>query len=203
MISRNVALILIFLSLIAFMFVTKDYIEHLNTRNAKEIKVILAFGDSLTKGFGVESEFSYPSQLQKKSGIRVINAGVNGEPSGAGLLRLEELLKEKPDVVILCHGANDILRNLSAVKLKENLLSMIKLIKQSGAEVLLVGVPGFRLDLKTHPLYKEVAKESGVMYEDKILTKIERDRTLKSDQVHPNEKGYEMMADTFRKMLRL
>ena len=169
----------------------------------KKDGVILAFGDSLTYGFGAHEGFSYPAILEKKSGYRVINAGVPGEESGEGLMRLPHLLKQRPALVILCHGGNDILRKRSKEQLKSNLTQMVSLIKQSGANVLLVGVPDFHmLGFRTLGLYKEVAHESGVIYEGEVLSRIEQDRTLKSDYVHPNEKGYEMMADAFLEILR-
>lgn len=168
----------------------------------KKDAVVLAFGDSITYGYGVKKEFSYPSVLAKKTGLHVINAGVSGEVSSEALLRLPGLLKTKPDIVILCHGGNDILGKLSRENLKNNLLSMIKMIKQSGAKVLLVGVPDFGLfGLKTAAVYEEVANETDVIFEKEVLSVIESDRRFKSDHIHPNEKGYEMMADAFKKRL--
>ncbi|MDD2789138.1 MAG: GDSL-type esterase/lipase family protein [Sulfurimonas sp.] len=170
----------------------------------KENSLILAFGDSLTRGFGTESEFSYPQQLHKKTGLEVINSGVNGELSSEGLERLPMLLKHKPDIVILCHGGNDILNKLPSLQLKINLLAMIKMIQESGAQVLLVGVPNFGLfGFDVHEVYEELAGETDILFEDKILTKIEKDNSLKSDYVHPNAKGYEMMADAFIEILQI
>ena len=202
----NKTTLLSFIVLIAIvtLVVIKENKSSLNSVVLEEGSVILAFGDSLTNGFGVSSEFSYPSQMQKKTGLKVINAGINGEISSEGLLRLPMLLKHKPDLVILCHGGNDILNKLSSKELKKNLLAMVKLIQQSGAEVLLVGVPDFSLfSFDTHELYGEVADESDVLFEDEILSHIELNRALKSDYVHPNEKGYEMMADAFIKILKI
>jgi lysophospholipase L1-like esterase len=174
------------------------------TTQLKENSLILAFGDSLSYGFGAESAFSYPEQLHKKRGMRVINAGINGELSSEGLQRLPMLLKHKPDIVILCHGGNDILNKLPSSQLKINLLAMIKMIQESGAQVLLVGVPNFGLfGFDVHEVYEEVADETGVLFEDKILTKIEKNNALKSDYVHPNAKGYEMMADAFIEILQI
>ncbi len=170
----------------------------------KESSVILAFGDSLTNGFGVGHEFSYPKYLERKTGLKVINAGIDGEFSDEGLFRLPELLKHKPDLVILCHGGNDILNKLPSEELKINLLQMVKLIQNSGAKVLLVGVPDFSLfSFSTHDVYAEVADETDVLFEDDVLTHIELNRALKSDYVHPNEKGYEKMADAFIEVLKL
>ena len=170
----------------------------------KNSATILAFGDSITYGYRVSADSSYPSQLEKKTGLHVINAGVSGEETSEGLLRLPELLKQKPDLVILCHGGNDILRKRSHVKLKNNLMAMINLIKASGAKVLLVGVPDLNLfGFKALALYSEVAEESEVMLEDDILSFVESDRSLKIDRIHPNKKGYELMAEAFMKHITL
>lgn len=202
--SKTTLMAVLVLVTVAIIVLIKENINDSNHTVLKDDAVILAFGDSLTHGFGVDNGFSYPSQMQKKTGIKVINAGVYGELSSEGLLRLPALLKQKPELVILCHGGNDILQKRSQAELKNNLLKMIQLIKQSGAEVLLVGVPDFNmLSFGTLDVYEEVADETGVLFEDDVLTYIELHRTLKSDYVHPNEKGYEMMADAFIKILNL
>lgn len=162
---------------------------------------ILAFGDSLTYGFG--SDKSYPDFFKELTGLEIINAGVNGELSSEGVERLKDYLVYKPDLVILCHGGNDILRKKSRVELKNNLTQMVKDIKQSGAKVLLVGVPEFEiLGFDTIELYYEVADEEDVLLEDDVISHIVGDNSLKSDYVHPNEKGYKMMAESFVKLLR-
>ncbi|MDB2562723.1 GDSL-type esterase/lipase family protein [Sulfurimonas sp.] len=166
--------------------------------------MILAFGDSLTYGFGAGSDFSYPKQMQNKTGLKIINAGINGEFSAEGLERLPMFLEHKPELVILCHGGNDIINKLSTVELKENLLDMIQLIQDSGAKVLLIGVPNFGLfGFDTHEVYEEVADETNVLYEDEVLTSIQKDNSLKSDYVHPNKDGYEMMATRFIEVLKI
>lgn len=166
--------------------------------------MILAFGDSLTYGFGPENDFSYPKQLEKKTGLEVINAGLKGETSNEALLRLPSLLKSNPDVVILCHGLKDIVDYGSSSNLKNNLLEMIKLIKQTRAEVLLVALPDyFHSGFGMYDIYEEVAEETGVLFECDVLRHIDIERTLKSDHVHPNAKGYEMMADVLISTLKL
>lgn len=165
---------------------------------------IVAFGDSITYGYGVALEESYPAQLQKLLGVEVVNAGISGEESAEGLARLPSLLEAKPKVVILCHGGNDILRQRSTLKLQKNLLAMIKLIQASGAEVLLVGVPNFGLlGFKPHPLYKEIAQQTNVLFEENVLSFVEADNSLKIDAIHPNKKGYEIMAKSFAKYIEV
>lgn len=160
--------------------------------------MILAFGDSLTNGFGVGENASYPYFLMQKTEFKIIKAGVDGEFSTQGLSRLPKYLKEKPQLVILCHGANDILSRFSIKKLKTNLLEMIKQIKEFKAEVLLVGVPDYYSgNFEVHSIYREIAEETGVGLEEKVLCEIFKDSSLRNDYVHPNEQGYELMADAF------
>ena len=168
----------------------------------KKEAVVLAFGDSLTYGYGAV-DHSYPLELEKLLGHVVINAGVSGEVSEIGLLRLPKLLaKYHPQVVILCHGGNDILRKYSKNALKDNLRKMVLLSQESGAMVLVVGVPGFGLlGARTLPLYKEIATETSTLYEGEVLETIEQNPALKSDQIHPNTDGYRMMAVAFHNIL--
>ena len=175
----------------------------IQTQQLKQDAVVLAFGDSITYGYGAVTQ-AYPTQLQTLIGRRVVNAGVSGEVSATGLRRLPKLLEMyHPSLVILCHGGNDILRRSSKEKLKSNLIAMIKLSQESGAQVLLVGVPGFGLlGLSTVPLYEEVATEQDVLYEGAVLEKIESEVSFKSDQIHPNALGYGLMAEAFAKVLR-
>lgn len=166
--------------------------------------MIIAFGDDLTHGFGVENKFNYPSQIENKTGLKIINAGVNGEFSSEGLIRLPKVLKKKPDLVILCHGANDIYYKHDTMKLKENLLEMVKLIERSGAKILLVGVSNFALLSKDiHKVYNEVSTQSGVLFEENIFRRIFTSNLLKTDYRHPNEKGYELIADSLIEILQL
>ncbi len=202
--SKTTLLSIVMIFIIAILVLIKNTKNDENYVVLKGDSVILAFGDSLTNGFGVAREFSYPMQLQKKKGFKVINAGIDGEFSSQGLVRLPLLLQQKPDLVILCHGGNDILNKVSSIKLKNNLLLMVKLIRKSGAKVLLVGVPDFNVfSFDTHRVYEEVADETGILFEYEVLREIELNRSLKSDYVHPNKKGYEMMADAFIKILEI
>ena len=164
---------------------------------------ILAFGDSLTYGYGAVDS-AYPLVLEQLTNRRVINAGISGEVSGVGLQRFSNVLEQyKPSLVVLCHGGNDILRRKSHNALKENLREMIRLSKGHGAQVLLVGVPGFGVfGAKTLSLYQELSLEESVMYEGEVLEIIENDASLKSDQIHPNAQGYKMMAEYFNTVLK-
>lgn len=107
--------------------------------------VIVAFGDSLTFGQGVAADRNYPSQLQAeldKLGYqyRVVNAGISGDTTSGGLNRIESVLKQKPQVVILELGANDGLQGKSVEQLRENLTKIIERLQQEKIAVVLAGM---------------------------------------------------------------
>ncbi len=164
---------------------------------------ILAFGDSLTFGTGAKEAESYPAVLSALIGRKVVNAGIPGEVSAAGAARLPELLeREKPALLILCHGGNDLLRRQDQGALAENLRTMIRSARGKGVEVLLIAVPSLGLSLKPPPLYGEVAKEFGIPLEQKALAQILGKSSLKSDHIHPNAAGYQQLAGAVDSLLR-
>lgn len=158
--------------------------------------VVLAFGDSLTKGTGATLENSYPRHLQKILGITVLNEGVPGETSRKGLERLQKLLAlTSPDLVILCHGGNDILKGLSVFKLEDQLAQMIELVHLSGAEVMIIGVPKPSIFLEPLPLYEKLADEYNLVSDLTSLSDLLAQPKMKSDKVHLNGKGYRKLAE--------
>ena len=165
--------------------------------------IILAFGDSLTVGTGAKSETeSYPAVLQQLTGRSVVNAGIPGEISAAGLKRLPNVLAEvKPALVILCHGGNDILRRLDKRQLANNLEQMVQLIKASGADVVLVGVPTFGFGLVIPDLYPQLAEKYQLANDMEILAELVSQPSLKSDQIHPNSKGYDLFGQQIHVLL--
>jgi lysophospholipase L1-like esterase len=165
--------------------------------------VILAFGDSLTFGTGANSQTeSYPAVLQQLIDRKVINSGVPGEISQQGLVRLPMILEQtKPDLVVLCHGGNDLIRQLGNDQLKNNLEKMISLIQKSGAEVLLIAIPRFSITLAVPELYTELATAYKLPIELTILPELERNSAMKSDTIHPNAMGYKVLADRIHKLI--
>ncbi len=165
--------------------------------------VFLAFGDSITYGSGAEKEQSYPAILSRLSGHPVINAGVPGEVSAAGMQRLPALLDEyKPGLLILCHGGNDLLRRLNPAATQGNLEAMIDSAKQRNIPVLLIGVPSFALVfLYADEMYDEIAEKHELLYEDEVLPRVESDPRLKSDRIHPNAEGYRQIAVAVHQLL--
>jgi lysophospholipase L1-like esterase len=165
--------------------------------------VVLAFGDSLTYGTGADERDSYPAQLALLIGRTVARAGVPGEISGDGLKRLPEALDEhQPRLLILCHGGNDFLRRLSRQQVAANVRAMIRLAKERGVEVVLIGTPEPGLAVSAPEFYAEIARELRVPYEDGVIGQILRDSSLKSDPIHPNARGYRLIAERLAGLLK-
>lgn len=157
---------------------------------------ILAFGDSLTFGYGAPSNKSYPAVLESISGFRVINAGINGELSNEGLNRLTLLLDtHQPQLLLLCHGANDMLQKRNLETMKSNLEAMIILAKERNIDVLLVAIPNTNILLTPLKQYQEVADAMQVPLENELMSDILGQPSLHSDLIHPNEMGYQRMAE--------
>jgi acyl-CoA thioesterase-1 len=164
---------------------------------------IVAFGDSLTFGTGVAASASYPAVLADLSGLNVVRSGVPGEISATGLRRLSIVLaEESPHLVVICHGGNDVLRRLSAKKTEQNLRAMVALVRASGAEVVLVAVPKIGLFPTAWDYYEDIARELDVPIEFEIISDLQRNPALKSDQVHFNREGYRQMAGSVVNLLK-
>lgn len=169
-----------------------------------EDAVILSFGNSLTYGTGASKGHDYPSVLSTLIGREVINAGIPGEMSAAGRQRLPALLDEyEPDLLILVHGGNDILRKIPREQTRDNLEAMISEAKQRNVSVVLIGVPELGLILlHSADIYAQIAEAEHIPIDLDILPEILSDNTLKSDSVHPNDQGYLRLAENIASLLR-
>lgn len=164
---------------------------------------ILAFGDSLTYGTGSSRNDAYPAVLQRLTGRHIINAGKPGEITSKGLSRLPHLIEQhQPQLIILCHGGNDILRKLNLDDTSNNIQQMIDIARQSNSQVILVGVPEFGLFLDTSPIYEKLAVENNIPIETDALGDILGDNSLKSDHIHPNSRGYQILAEKIELLLQ-
>jgi lysophospholipase L1-like esterase len=165
--------------------------------------VVLAFGDSLTHGTGAAQSESYPAVLERLIGRKVVSAGVPGEVSATGLDRLPEVLEQtQPKLVILCHGGNDFLRKLPEAQPAANVRAMVKLARDKGVDVVLVGVPRLGLTGSPAGFYADIAREFRIPYEGGVLQSVLTDNELKSDWVHPNAKGYARIAQSLADLLK-
>lgn len=189
---NKVCILALFFSVLIFACSDSPIDQALLASDAK----ILAFGDSLTFGTGANEGEDYPTRLADLTNMQIINAGIPGEVSSKGLERLPDLLDEHmPDLLILIHGGNDILRKLPREKQKQNLLAMIELAKTRNIQIALFGVPEPGLFLKSAEIYEQLGNETNIPTELSLLPDILGDKSLKSDIAHPNAKGYQKMAE--------
>jgi len=173
---------------------------------------IVAFGDSLTAGLGVQADESYPAQLQRRLdalgyAYRVINAGVSGDTTAGGLRRVSWILNNKPDVVILELGANDGLRGLSVEQTTHNLREIIQRLREAGVTIVLAGMklpPNYGHDYSAgfEGIYLSLAKEYHLSLIPFFLEGVGGSPLLnQADGIHPTQKGYELVVEQVLKAL--
>ena len=162
---------------------------------------VLALGDSLTSGVGASADTAYPAELARLTGWKVVNGGVSGDTSAQALARLPGLLQQhQPALVIVSIGGNDFLRRQSAATARANILRICSEAKGSGAQVLLVAVPGLSLmaaagQLSDHEVYAETAKALKIPLHAGGWSTVLADARLRADSVHANAAGYARFTD--------
>jgi acyl-CoA thioesterase-1 len=165
-------------------------------------ETIVCFGDSLTYGTGASSGKDYPSQLSKLIAKPVMNAGVPGDTTARALQRLErDVLANSPDVVLITLGGNDLKNGVAKDIAFENLKRIVESIQQQGARVIIGGLEFPLRDRGFGRAYKKLADDTGAFLIPNILEGIIGNRGLMSDPIHPNDKGYKIMAERFHEAL--
>ena len=159
---------------------------------------IICFGDSLTYGTGASSGMDYPSQLSMMIGKTIINAGVPGNTTSDGLNRLDEdVLSQSPRIVLITLGGNDLKNKISKKTAFSNLNRIVLSIQAKGALVVIAGVDIPLMGRGFRESYRELAKETGAVLIPNVLEGIMGKSELMSDPIHPNDKGYTIMAQKF------
>ncbi len=159
---------------------------------------IICFGDSLTYGTGAAEGMDYPSQLSKMIAGPVINAGVPGDTTARARQRLDrDVLAKAPDIVLITLGGNDLKNGLAKDNAFANLKIIVESIQNTGARVIIGGIKFPIRDRGFGRAYKELADETGAFLIPNIFEDIIGNRDLMSDPIHPNEKGYKIMAQRF------
>jgi acyl-CoA thioesterase-1 len=175
--------------------------------------VIVALGDSLTAGLGVAPDEAYPARLEAKLrregyAYRVVNAGVSGDTSAGGLRRIDWVLRQSPQVVIVALGANDGLRGQPVSALRDNLMAIVERARFAGARVLLAGMRmpmnyGAAYTRDFAGVYPEVAKRTGVPLVPFLLEGVAtRAHLNQPDGIHPNAEGQALIAELLWPHLR-
>ena len=183
--------------------------------NPQHIKQILFFGDSLTAGYGLTSSQSFPALIQQKINAlqlpyNVINAGLSGETSAGGKSRIVRILNQPIAVFVLELGINDILRGITVAETVNNLQFIIDFvkIKQPGVKMVLLGMelPAFltgNLLSEFRMIFRKLADKNNMVLMPFLLYGVSGNRLLNlPDGVHPNAKGYEIIAGNVWQILK-
>jgi acyl-CoA thioesterase I len=163
---------------------------------------IICFGDSLTYGTGAGEGMDYPSQLSKLIAKPVLNMGVPGDTTARALQRLErDVLAKSPDVVLITLGGNDLKNGVAKDIAFANLKMIVESIQKQGARVIIGGLKFPLRDRGFGRAYKKLANETGAALIPNILKGIIGNRDLMSDPIHPNDKGYKIIAERFHQAM--
>ena len=171
--------------------------------------LVLFFGDSLTAGYGVEPEQAFPALLQVRldslgRDVRIVNAGLSGETTAAGLRRIDWILRRPVDVFVLELGGNDGLRGLPLEQAEHNLQGILGRVKAKCPDAALI-VAGVRLPPNLGPVYTDafeamfprLAAANGAVLIPRLLEGVGGDRELmRPDGIHPNAAGHRRVAET-------
>jgi len=171
--------------------------------------VIVAFGNSLTAGYGVNGGLSYPDFLQKEiDGYHVVNAGISGDTTSGGLARIDSVTRLAPKIVILELGGNDGLRGLPLASTRANLEQMIVELRKSGARVVLAGItlpPNYGPDYiqSFESIYKDLAAKYKLPLIPFLLQGVVGvPGMMQADGIHATVKGNEVVAKLVMRTLK-
>ena len=168
-----------------------------NLYEAKGTSVV-CFGNSITMGAGASAGQDYPTLLGQIVKLPVINLGESGDTTESALLRVEEILKLNPRIVIVELGGNDYLIRMTVSDTFKNLRLIIDEIQRQKAVVVLISMP---LGSDYESRYKKLGREKGCVLIDSLMSNIFDNQNLMADQLHPNSRGYQKMAGEIGRVL--
>lgn len=168
---------------------------------------VVFLGDSLTAGFGLDADQAFPALIETELAaagkpVRVINAGVSGDTTAGGLARLDWLLRQQPNILVVGLGGNDGLRGLDLAASEANLREIVSRGKKAGCRVLLLGMlipPNYGGDYTRAfaAIYPRVAQGEGVALVPFLLEGVGGDPKLnQADGIHPTAEGHRIVART-------
>jgi acyl-CoA hydrolase len=182
--------------------------DHDDVIKLENNSTIVAFGDSLTYGHGaLSNDDTYPSHLEKITGYTVINAGVNGDTAQAGVKRIRKVVQEhNPELVLVSLGGNDMLRKQDK-ELEANLSAIVEYLISRNIQVVLIAEPQPSIaflvsSLNDAEVYQIVANKYNIPLIENVFSKYLSDYKYKSDTIHLNSDGYELVAEDVAKELK-
>jgi len=177
--------------LVTFLGCAKREIRNIDSRGTK----IICFGDSITFGYGAQTQESYPVVLSKMIQIPVINAGIDGDTTAEALRRFDsDVLERDPLLVIIEFGGNDFLRKIPKEVTVKNVKEMVERAQAKGAMVAIVDISAGMFLGEYRTAFYNLAKEKEAIFIPRILSNIITNPSLKSDFLHPNAEGYKIVT---------
>lgn len=168
--------------------------KHKNIVN--DTRPIVFFGDSLTAGQGAGAGEDFPSLIGKALNVPILNVGVSGNTTRDALLRIsEDVLSQNPSIVVIELGGNDLLDRVNVEVTKKNFDLILSKIKPTGAKIVILGVKFFLFQQKYETDWQSLAKKYNATYVPDIFEGVITDQSLKFDDIHPNAKGYQKIAE--------
>lgn len=171
---------------------------------------IIAVGDSLTAGYGLRLDESYPKQLESKLAennyaVEVINAGISGETTRGLLERVDFIKKQKPEIILITIGGNDALRGLPITETEKNISRIIELFKEDldSKNIFLMQIKapanlGSQYTKEFDDIYTRAASQVGVTLIPFVVPEVFTDSSLmQNDGIHPNAAGYRVLVNTY------
>lgn len=163
---------------------------------------IVMFGDSLIEGVGASAGNTLPELLSKKIGEEVINMGIQGQTSAQGLARINSVIDMDPKVVMVLFGGNDYLHGVKQEVTFKNIDAIVAILQEFGAVVIVLGIQGGILIDSYKYEFKKIAERRGALYVESVLEGLIGESSLMSDEVHPNDIGYNLIAKKIYPVLK-
>ena len=185
-----IAAAIIFILISIFVYFSK----HNNPVN--DAKPIVFFGNSITAGQGAGAGEDFPSLVGKTLNVPIVNAGVSGNTTHDAFLRInEDVLSKNPSVVVIELGGNDLLDRVDIKETKRNFEQILSKIKPIGAKIVILEIKFVLFNKIYETDLRDLAKKYDAVYVPDILEGVISDQSLKFDDLHPNAKGYQKIAE--------
>lgn len=164
---------------------------------------IVAFGDSLIEGLGAQPDKDFVALLEERTGVPILNLGKRGDTTYSALLRVDQVLSHRPEIVVVSLGGNDVLHGIPVERRLENLELLISRVRETQADILLLGVRTGIFSDAHQQSFIDFAEQQEVLYIPDVLEGILFNPGKLFDPVHPNNRGHELIADRVEPYLRL
>ncbi len=188
------------MAIVAAWFLLGGKTEIKNLGNSGQ--TVVAFGDSLTAGYGAGKDKAYPAVLGRMINRPVVNLGLSGDTAANAPARLPQVLQANPYMVLIEFGGNDFMRSVPFDQTEQAIRQIVDEVQSAGAVAVLVDTGGYPGMSRYTKLYKQIAKEKQALFVPGILDGIFGKSKYKADPIHPNAAGYEIVAQKVHKAIK-